>query len=114
MAKPMDGRQADPRVWPKLAGKTVGLLGYGRIGAAVAQAFDMTICAIRRHVSVIPEDGLALLGGPDTLNDVLRRADYLVIAMPATAATKGAIDRRALALMKPSAFLINIARRDRR
>jgi phosphoglycerate dehydrogenase-like enzyme len=102
-----------PPVWPELAGKTVGILGYGRIGQAIARrarAFDMTVCAIRRHVPDAPEHGLALLGGPEMLDDVLRRSDYLVIAMPATDETKGAIDRRALALMKPTAFLVNVAR----
>ena len=42
-----------PPVWPELAGKTLGILGYGRIGQAIARrarAFDMKICAIRRNV----------------------------------------------------------------
>jgi phosphoglycerate dehydrogenase-like enzyme len=102
-----------PPVWPELAGKTLGLLGYGRIGREVARrarAFDMTICAIRRHASRPAEDDLALLGGPEMINEVLRQADYIVIAMPATAETKGSIGRRELALMKPTAYLINVAR----
>lgn len=104
---------AVPAVWPELAGKTLGLLGYGRIGRSIARralAFDMTVCAVRRHAAEPADRGVALLGGPEMMAAVLRRADYVVIAMPATAETKGAIGRRELALMKPTAFLVNVAR----
>jgi len=102
-----------PPVWPELAGKTLGILGYGRIGREVARrarAFDMTICAIRRHAPPPIEKGLALFGGPELRDEVLRRADYLVIAMPATSETRQAIGSRELSLMKPTAYLINVAR----
>ena len=104
---------AIPPVWPELAGKTLSILGYGRIGQAIARrprAFDMRICAIRRNVGHSAEDDLDLLGGPDIIGEILRRADYVVVAMPATAETKGTIGSRELALMKPTAFLINVAR----
>ena len=102
-----------PPVWSELAGQTVGILGYGRIGQNIARrarAFDMQVCAIRRDVGQSRGDALALLGGPEMIADVLRRADYVVIAMPATVETTGSIGRRELALMKPIAFLINVAR----
>jgi phosphoglycerate dehydrogenase-like enzyme len=104
---------AIPPVWPELAGKTVGILGYGRIGQAIARrarAFDMKVCAIRRNVGHSAEDDLDLFGGPDIMVEVLRRADYVVVAMPATPETKGTIGTRELALMKSTAFLINVAR----
>lgn len=100
-------------VWPELAGKTLGILGYGRIGREVARrarAFDMTVCAIRRRAPPSPDGDPALLGGSEMMEEVLRRADYVVIAMPATDETRGAIGRRELGLMKPTAYLINVAR----
>jgi phosphoglycerate dehydrogenase-like enzyme len=104
---------APPPVWAELAGKTIGILGYGRIGRSVARrarAFDMKVCAIRRDPGQSAEDDLKLLGGPDLIDEVLRRSDYVVIAMPSTPETIGRIGQRELALMKPSAFLINVAR----
>src|SRR5207247_1846506 len=55
-------------------------------------------------------DGLALLGGLEILDEVLRRADYLTIALPATAATRGLIGEPQLAAMKRTAVLVNVAR----
>jgi len=102
-----------PPTWPELAGKTVGILGYGRIGQCVARrarAFDMDVCAIRRDVPRSAGDGLALLGGLEILDEVLRRADYLVIAVPADATTRRLIGAAQLARMKPTAALINVSR----
>ena len=102
-----------PPPWPELAGKTLGILGYGRIGQALAQrarAFDMEICAIRRDVARSARDGLARLGGLDILDEVLRRSDYLAITLPATVATRGLLGTAQLALMKPTAVLVNVAR----
>jgi phosphoglycerate dehydrogenase-like enzyme len=104
---------APPPVWPELAGRTIGILGYGRIGQSIARrarAFDMQVCAIRRDVGRSMEDDLALLGGPDILDQVLRRSDYVVISMPASLETIGWIGEAELSLMKPDGFLINIAR----
>ncbi len=104
---------APPPVWPELAGKTLGILGYGRIGRAVARrarAFDMTLCAIRRDVRRRTDDDLALLGGPDATDEVIGRSDYVLLSMPATPDTIGFMDRRRLGLMKSTAFLVNVAR----
>ncbi len=100
-------------VWHELAGKTLGILGYGRIGQAVARrarAFDMEVCAIRRNVGRSAEDELALLGGLEMVGEVLRRSDYLVITLPLTPATRGLVGEGELAVMKPTAILINVAR----
>jgi len=104
---------APPSVWPELAGKTLGILGYGRIGACVAhraRAFDMRVCAIRRDVGRSMEDDLALLGDLKILDEVLERSDYLVIALPATPDTRGLIGVEQLNAMKPTAILVNVSR----
>jgi phosphoglycerate dehydrogenase-like enzyme len=103
-----------PRLPPaaELAGKTLGILGYGHIGRALARrarAFDMEVLAIRRDLSG-SNDGLADLGGPDRLDEMLRRADYLAITLSLNDSTRGLIGARELALMKASAYLINVAR----
>jgi len=102
-----------PTPWPELAGKTLGILGYGRIGQAVARrarAFDMEICAIRQDVARSAGDDLALLGGLEVLDEVLRRSDYLAITLPATPATRGLVGESQLRTMKRTAMLVNVAR----
>ena len=102
-----------PPLWPELAGRTIGILGYGRIGQNIARrarAFEMEVCAIRRDVGQSMEDDLALLGGPDILDRVLERSDYVVVSMPASPQTVGWIGEPQLRRMKPSAYLINVAR----
>ncbi len=102
-----------PALWPELTEKTLGILGFGHIGEALARrasAFDMQVCAIRRQAQVPPPNGVSFIGGPDQLDDVLRQSDYLAITLSLSAETRGLIDARRLALMKPSAHLINVAR----
>jgi phosphoglycerate dehydrogenase-like enzyme len=102
-----------PPTWPELAGKTLGILGYGRIGqelARRARAFDMAIWATRQGTRREDAPGLAFLGGPEALDEILRRADYLAITLPLTEATRGLLGARELGLMKPTAVLINVAR----
>jgi phosphoglycerate dehydrogenase-like enzyme len=105
------GSPPPPR--PELGGKTLGVLGYGRIGQALAQrarAFDMAIWGIRRDPTQPVSCAADFLGGPAALDELLRRADYLVVTSPLTPATRGVLGQRELALMKPTAVLVNVAR----
>jgi phosphoglycerate dehydrogenase-like enzyme len=104
-----------PPLWPELAGQTLGIVGYGRIGRALARrarAFDLQILAIRRDVARSADDDLDLLGGLEILDEVLRRADHLVMALPLSESTRGLLGARELALMKRTAVLVNVGRAD--
>ena len=96
----------------ELGGKTLVIAGLGRIGsrlATLARAFDMKVIATKRDVSkgasvadkVVGEDGLL---------SVLPEADFVALTCPLTPKTENLIDTKALAAMKPSAYLINVAR----
>ena len=103
---------APPPPWPELAGKTLGVLGYGRIGQCVARrarVFEMTVLTIRRNASQ-PEPHGVSVRGPDALGDVLTRADYLAITLPLTPETRGLLGERELRAMKPTAILVNVSR----
>ena len=102
-----------PALWPELAGKTLGILGFGHIGAALArraQAFDMKVCAVRRHAQSDVPHGLLFVGGAERIDELLGLADYLAITLSLSPETRGLLDARRLGLMKPSAYLINVAR----
>ena len=102
-----------PSPWAELAGTTLGILGYGRIGQAVAsraRAFDMEVLAIRRDVGRSADDDLNLLGGLEILDEVLMRSEYLVVTLPLSPATRGLIGEAQLRAMKPTAVLVNVSR----
>ena len=89
----------------ELAGLTLGIVGHGRIGrgvAVVGRAFGMRVIHHRRQ------------GGGDPacvdLDTLFRESDVLSLHCPLTPETKGLVDARRLALMKPTAFLVNTAR----
>jgi D-2-hydroxyacid dehydrogenase (NADP+) len=96
----------------ELGGKTMVIVGLGRIGsrlAKLARAFDLHVIGVKRDVS--SGHGVANeLCQTAALASVLPRADIVVLACPLTPETTNLIDSAALALMKPTATLINVAR----
>ncbi len=92
----------------ELAGKKLGLIGHGSIGRRVgemARGLGMEVLISARPGSTEPPPP-----GRLSLDEVLKSADFLSLHCPLTPSTKNLIDRRALALMKPGAFLVNTAR----
>jgi len=95
----------------ELNGATLGIVGYGGIGRAVAQrakAFGMCVLAVRRTPE--PDEFADEVWGTDRLDELLRRSDYVVLSCALTDETRGLIGRRELALMKPGAVIVNMAR----
>lgn len=98
-----------------LAGRTLGVVGLGRIGAAVARlgkALGMTVLGLKRTPGAArPADlGCDELYGPDGLAAVLRRAEFLVLVTPHTGETERMLGAAELALLPAGAVLINIGR----
>lgn len=95
-------------------GKTLGLAGYGSIGQAVARralAFGMRVMAVSDSGTVpVSSPRPHFSGTPADLPRVLSESDFLVLACPLTPQTRGMLGAAELARMKPSAFLINVAR----
>jgi D-3-phosphoglycerate dehydrogenase len=95
----------------ELAGKTLGIVGMGNIGARVAlraRAFEMDLLVYDPY---IPESHVTALGGKWLgLKELLAEADFVTIHCPLNRETKGMIGAPELALMKPSAYLLNAAR----
>jgi glycerate dehydrogenase len=94
----------------ELAGKTMGIVGLGRIGrrvGEVARAFGMSLLA---HDAMIQELSPELPAAWCALDDLFARADVISLHCPLTEQTAGLVNRERLRLVKPTAFLINTAR----
>ncbi len=111
-----DGRwcaQPDFSFWDRplteVAGLTMGIIGLGRIGSAVAQvalALDMHVVAVdRRPASDCPREVRMV-----PLDELFRISDVLTLHCPLTPETEGLVNRTRLALMKPTALIINTSR----
>jgi D-2-hydroxyacid dehydrogenase (NADP+) len=109
-------RNQDQRIWERwpatlLFQKKVGILGMGVIGEEIAnkcKAFGMTVFGI----DIVPRkiDSVDIYYHPEKLPEVAGDVDYLILVAPATPATHKIVGPKVLSCMKPSAFLINIAR----
>jgi phosphoglycerate dehydrogenase-like enzyme len=123
------------RTWQPLEGAelrdvTVGIVGLGSIGRAVgalATAFGCRVVAVRRRGGTSTAGALApdpsdddtrplgeimldRVGGPETLPELLAESDFIVLAAPLTPETEEMINAETLAMVKPGAWLINVAR----
>lgn len=95
----------------RVAGSTLGIVGYGRIGqtlAAKVAGLGMTVLAHDPHLD--PDRVRARGAEPCELDDLLRRSDFVSLHLPLTADTRRLIDDAKLRLMKPTAFLVNTSR----
>jgi phosphoglycerate dehydrogenase-like enzyme len=95
----------------EINGATVGIVGYGGIGRAVARrarALGMDVLAVRRHAGT--DDVARILSGDAALRTLLEDSDFVVLSVPSTALTRGLIGAEQLGWMKKSAVIINVAR----
>jgi phosphoglycerate dehydrogenase-like enzyme len=100
------------RLHDELAGKTIGLLGFGHIGKAIAsraKAFEMAVHVANRSpipVSAVVDRSFTL----DNLREFWGEVDFLVVSVPLTAETTGIVGADALAAMRASAVVLNVGR----
>ncbi|MPZ49373.1 MAG: D-2-hydroxyacid dehydrogenase [Dehalococcoidia bacterium] len=97
-----------------LSGHTVGIVGMGHIGSEVARlahAFDCRVLGIRRSFTSRGPDEIADEAVPPSeINYLMAESDFVVLAAPLTPQTRGIVGVKEIAAMKPTAYLINIAR----
>jgi glyoxylate reductase len=96
----------------EVSGKTLGIIGMGRIGRAVARrAAGFSMPVVYHNRSPLPTEQVAdFKGEAVSLETLLERADYVSLHVPLTTETRHLINKAALERMKPTAFLINTAR----
>ena len=98
-----------------VSGQTLGIVGYGSIGRAVAaraRALEMNVLGLRMRTSQQPNDDSMIdqLYGPEQRLEMLSRCDYVAVTLPLTEQTRGFIARAEFAAMKKSAVVINLGR----
>lgn len=98
-----------------VSGQTVGIVGYGSIGRAVAakaRALDMKVLGFRRKVAQCSQEDQLIdrVYGLDGLEEMLSQCDYVVVTLPLTERTRGLIADHEFAVMKKNAVVINVGR----
>lgn len=99
------------RLATPLAGQTLGILGLGAVGqdvARIASTLGMTVIGTRRTPGSVP--GVDEVLPPERTDEIVARADFLLLLLPATPATENFIDAARLAKMKKTAWLLNFGR----
>jgi phosphoglycerate dehydrogenase-like enzyme len=99
----------------EIAGQTVGILGYGDIGRAVAsraRAMGMHVLAVKRHVPAAGagDDFAERIYTPDHRIEMIAASDYVVVTAPLTPETRGMVGAPEFAAMKPTAVIMNLGR----
>ncbi|XP_038577240.1 probable 2-ketogluconate reductase [Micropterus salmoides] len=97
----------------EVTGSTLGIIGMGEIGYKIAQrskGFEMKILYHNRTRRTADDEQAVGASYCDSLDDLLRRSDFVMIAVKLTSDTTGLIGHRELSLMKPTAILVNISR----
>ena len=97
----------------ELAGKTVGIVGLGRIGAEIAKrakCFEMKVIATRRRASSQAPSYVDKLVAAENLNELLAESDFVVLQLPLTGETRGMFGEHQFRSMKRTAYLINTGR----
>jgi phosphoglycerate dehydrogenase-like enzyme len=110
----------------ELFNSTVGILGYGSIGREVARlfhAFGATVLATKRDLKKITDEGYQLDGlgdpgadlpdrlyPPEATRSMVALCDYVVIALPLTSKTQGAVNADVIKAMKPGSFIVDVSR----
>ncbi len=105
----------DPFDIVEIAGQTVGIIGYGDIGRAVAtrvRAVGMQVLAVKRHGPPLynVDPLVRSIYSPDRRIEMIAQCDYIVVSAPLTEETKSMIGDREFAAMKPHAVVINVGR----
>src|SRR5215475_9417132 len=96
-----------------VSGKTLGIVGYGSIGRAVAaraRALEMTVLGLSRSVRQQADALIDQVYGSEKLLEMLSRCDYVVVTLPLTEQTRGLIAGAEFAVMKSNAVVINVGR----
>ncbi len=109
----LEGRGAGRGVL--LSGRKAGIVGYGSIGREVGRllaCMGMRVLAVKRSrdPGLAASMGLEYLGTPEDLTYVLSESDFVVVTAPLTPETRGMIGEEELRAMKPSAYIVNVAR----
>lgn len=112
------GRDCEPiRFWHpdavglQLAGKTMAIIGLGRIGTAMARrarAFELRLVGVRRGAQ--PSANVDVVYASESIDRALSEADVVAVCAPLTPETRGMFDEDRFGSMKPSALLVNVAR----
>ena len=108
-SKPWDEARRMGAAAHEIAGMTLGIVGVGEIGARLAKiarhGLGMKVLGHQRRLDRVPADA-----APVSLDELLSRSDFVVLACPLTPQTKYLMNAKTLGLMKPAAWLINVGR----